>query len=285
LYKTFLRSTEKKNYPEAPSRFTCIYTSLIPRSAFFSRGDLYRVLPVGKTHITNAYIINLLNGEFDRIEFPAEGYGMRRPIKSDYKDNLEAYEWELKRYNQELMDDARWALKGRFEQYWNPGKNFVTKMKAEGRLNWVEVLCEKVKVLSLDEEKAKSMKNYLPDGGHAVLTQDIKDVSFYGYDSSGNGLLPPEESERVIKDFHGVKGKYNDWALSIPKGTKGKLKVYIGESPHRGSGYDSQRKPYRFVKFIPDGYNFYVDLLRHSHVPGQEYYKEKPNVEDLIKVI
>ena len=61
-----LESLRKREYPDLPSRFNCVYLSFVPRSRFLAKGKLYAVEPIGKTHVVNSQIID----ELSRTSYP-----------------------------------------------------------------------------------------------------------------------------------------------------------------------------------------------------------------------
>ena len=61
-----LEEYRKKINPNAPSRFNCVFFSIVPRSAFTGKGYLYEVKPKGKFLVTLSYLINKIAEEFSR---------------------------------------------------------------------------------------------------------------------------------------------------------------------------------------------------------------------------
>ena len=59
----------KQMNPSAPSRFDCVYSSLIPRSRFVDKGYLYEIKPKGKIHITDSSLIDEINERFERDSY------------------------------------------------------------------------------------------------------------------------------------------------------------------------------------------------------------------------
>jgi ribosomal protein S17 len=82
-----LESYRKKNFPDLPSRLTCVYASLVPHSRFLSKGKLYVIEPIGITHTTNSRLIDRIlysrRGHSDLIE--DYWYG-EEPRKSNLQD-------------------------------------------------------------------------------------------------------------------------------------------------------------------------------------------------------
>ena len=281
-----LEEARKNINPTAPSRFNCVYTSVIPNSAFSGKGYLYEVKPIGSFHTTLAYLINKMNNEFERGS-AGRDYG-RFPEKSHYKTDKE-YQDAWKRYEKEKAEyawmNSEYRLEPLFEWYWkgiNVGGGFKTNTK------WIEVLCEKVKVVGVGGDESYK---YLSIGDKVELMDDVKE-DFYGYDASGNKMLPQEEIDRVVKDFNGKEEKSfgrSSWKITIPKGTKAKVKAAVLDQSaikdfdtgdYKGS-YVSQ---YRVLKLIPDGYDFYIDGRRHIY--NKNYGKKyRVPVNDIFRKI
>lgn len=85
--ETALENYRKKNSPNLPSRLTCLYASLVPRSRFLSKGKLYAIEPIGITHTTNSRLIDKIHysryGFYDLAEAYWEG---EEPTKSNLQD-------------------------------------------------------------------------------------------------------------------------------------------------------------------------------------------------------
>jgi hypothetical protein len=67
-YESLLEFERRDNFPDRPSRKSCVYASLVPRSRFQSYGKLYEVEPVGATHITDSRLIDQISESSSREE-------------------------------------------------------------------------------------------------------------------------------------------------------------------------------------------------------------------------
>jgi len=59
----------KKEFPNEPSRFKCIFSSIIPRSRFKDKGYLYTVKATGNMLMTSSRIIDEMGQQFDKDYF------------------------------------------------------------------------------------------------------------------------------------------------------------------------------------------------------------------------
>ena len=65
LFERALEAFRKKYFPNAPSRFDCVFASVVPRSRFRTKGYLYTVkLGSGNYLMTNSYLIDDMGKEF-----------------------------------------------------------------------------------------------------------------------------------------------------------------------------------------------------------------------------
>jgi hypothetical protein len=94
-----LEAYRKKNHPDLPSRFNCIYASFSPRSRFLGKGRLYAIEPIGKTFVADSKIIDQMAIN------DADGYGSYSEIE-EYWAGVEPSRHNI--MNAEvLMDSAR----------------------------------------------------------------------------------------------------------------------------------------------------------------------------------
>jgi len=272
-YEQEFEKYRKENYPDVPSRLNCVYTSIVPNSAFKGRGFLYEVKPIGKFHLTMAWLINEMNLAWDEAGLTARSsnYGMDMP------DDKE----ERKKWQKEQDDNVWWYAEGNlislFEQYLNTK---WTSGQIKKWTKWVEVLCEQVKVVRVHGEEEYK---YLKKGDKIVLLKDLENVKYYGYDSTGSGKKSSDkDQEKVINAFakNKEKNKYGAAELTIPKGTKGTITVSV---PAEIDAVDIRaatkygKNIYRRLTFTPDGFNFYVNLSDHM----MRDYTEKQLIKKL----
>lgn len=121
----------KKNFPDKPSRLSCVYSSVIPRSRFVDKGILYVVKPRGKIHVADSTIIDLFHESFDRQNSDYER--MRRMVK----DQPEQLEWHIDHFAA--------------DRYWKGGGR---KAKKED----VEVLSDSAVIMDIIDESGKRLQ-------------------------------------------------------------------------------------------------------------------------------
>lgn len=78
----------REKYPDKPSRFTSVYSSVIPRSRFVHKGTLYVVKPRGKIHVANSAIIDEFHENFDRRN---SNYEEMRKMAKEEPEELRYY--------------------------------------------------------------------------------------------------------------------------------------------------------------------------------------------------
>lgn len=273
FWEVKLEEYRRQHHQNQPSRFDCVYCSVIPQSAFIGKGYLYEVKPIGKIHVTMAYYIDLMGEINDRAERDYREWG-RDVYDYPEKEREDA----IKRMNERMWRSHHYEFEEMFERYWS--KEHGDQLKSDTK--WVEVLCEKVEVVSeFSEESHKHFKV----GDRIRLKQDIEVDNFYGHKSSGNHELSEEELKRVLDTFHGKKND-SDWTksytLKIPKGTTGKIsKSFIAAIRGRASSFS--HIPYRSLVMTPDGFDIYIDLL--SVVSKLTSHDKRVKTEDIIEKI
>lgn len=277
-----LEKFREKYAPDKPSRFNCIFSSVVPRSVFLTKGYLYEVKPMGKIHSTLAYYINEINNIYNN----EISYSYMASIIGDKasKQQEEKFKWE---YNKERLLEL-------FNKYWGVDIDITTweddglkrplkpvnpifKKDYEGEIHqnfrkdpkWIEVLCEKVQVVGRVYEKEK--KDVFRMNDRVEFIDNIKN-NFYGYDSSGNAKLSEQAKNRIIKDFNGEKDKYGGYVLNINKGIKGVILNSSYSQPiprkfmHRlPYDYTYGKSIYNNIRVKPDGYDFSINLSSINH--------------------
>jgi len=174
--------------PDKPSRFNCIYCSVVPRSVFVSRKNLYEVRPIGKTHIALAYLINEIDHIFDNISYNNMYNKLgEKPTNSD----IDKYKWE----------NSKESLLPLFNQYWNTSVSNWNENSSLVLLELIEVLCEKVQVVSKADEKEDEI---FRKGDRVIFSKD-SNYDFLGYDATGNKKLSLADQLKIIRDFNGVR--------------------------------------------------------------------------------
>jgi hypothetical protein len=282
-----LEEAREKINPSAPSRFDCVYCSVVPNSAFSGKGYLYEVRPKGNFHVTLAYLINKMKSVFERHQTHGDFFPERKNYRSEAEYD-QAWKDHKETQDQHAWYSAESALENIFEWYW---KGINVNQGFKKNVKWIEVLCEQVQVVKvMGDESFK----FLKADDHVETLVDIPFES-YGYDASGNGKMTPEEFQKVIQDFNGKAKNDGDlsftktWELTLPKGTKCRVKgALVDQSKIKnfdiGDFQSEFSSPYRVLKLIPDGYNFYVDL-QHFMFDANYNKKKKLKITDVLKRI
>jgi len=287
----------QKFAPDKPSRFNCVYASVIPRSAFLGKGYLYEISPIGPTHTTMAYYIDdmartaSITGSdeervapfYDKSQFKSDEeyrnyWDIERPKKIGkekwYRNQFDLID-EFKRYWDVAWDVDNYEISDVLGENVNEQfvPNFGNRMKADTK--WVEVLCSKARVIRKVEETDDF---WFKDGDRVKTTKDISMI-YYGYDVTGNAKVSDAEYQKIIKVFNGkavpkfFDASKSDMTLTIPAGTKGTIiKSLTNTSPEQHDyGPTAGNTRYRLLKFQPDGLNFYINI-------AQEAYETNPKM-------
>ena len=250
-----LEEERKEIAPNAPSRLSCVYSSLIPRARFVDKGYLYRVKPTGRIFVADSTLIDAIMERFDR----------------DYYDYISRYDQsERKEIEQDLLQNPKKLtgyLPSEAYYYWKgsaPNKN---------TLRDIEVLSDGAIVTEVVSESEKSTPFII--GDDVVVTESDKlKASLDLYINSktlakGEEVKPdytPEEISSLLNYignniFDGVKAepsKYTensyDFLGNLKKGAK--LKIISLASNIRGgrSAYNIKAGKYETIMF-----DFYVD--------------------------
>ncbi|MCK9575752.1 MAG: hypothetical protein WC979_02610 [Candidatus Pacearchaeota archaeon] len=159
----------KKHYPDRPSRFDCVYSSIIPRTRFSDKGYLYVVQPVGSLFMTDSMIIDSLGDEFMRERMTP--YYETLTI-NDFKKNPEEAERILSYYSA--------------KRYWDGVKSLPRE-----RWGDIEVLSNSAIVTQVIEDSGTVLR----PGMDVVVTEDnIIDVTMTIYNQH------PKENDTQLFD-------------------------------------------------------------------------------------
>ena len=109
LAEVALEHLRKKEFPNRPSRFTSIYSSVIPRSRFVDKGYLYAIKPIGNMFITNSMFIDIINRDFDRNIYSLDGYGNEEVMRMSKL---------AKEGDESALDQLLWYLPPEADSYW-----------------------------------------------------------------------------------------------------------------------------------------------------------------------
>lgn len=272
-----LEKFREKYASDKPSRFNCIYCSVVPRSIFLTKGQLYEVRPIGNFHVALAYYVNEINHTFEAVPTTM----IDRIVGFKDKLKVEKFKWE---YNKEQLLEL-------FNKYWNtkvdittwkddgldrPLKPFHSKeYEGDAQSNfrkdpkWIEVLCEKVQIIKKVKEKEKT--DVFRVGNKIEFIDDVR-LEHYGYDESGNVRLSKNEIDKMINDFDGTKSTYGVIFITIKRGTKGTVmnSRYGQTIPNKLKSrlpFDNvySKNIYDDLRIKLDGYNFSVTLRPHEH--------------------
>ena len=132
----------REEFPDKLSRFKCIYSSIIPRSRFVYKGNLYIVRPKGKIHIGDSGIVDELIHNFnERIEGESGNFVWARRVREEIKEDPKK---ALNYLNYRLAD-----------KYWKGDSqrgNFRTQKKN------IEVLSESAEVIEVIQDTENDIK-------------------------------------------------------------------------------------------------------------------------------
>ena len=227
--------------PNAPSRLSCVYSSLIPRSRFVDKGYLYRVKPTGKIFVADSTLIDTIMERFDR----------------EYYEYISRYDQpERKEIEQELLQNPSRLtefLPSEAYYYWKgsvPNKN---------TLRDIEVLSDGAIVTEVVSESEKSTPFVM--GDDVVVTESNKlKASLDLYINSKGEEVKPDLTEQEINDllnyignaiFDGVKSENKYGAINfkgyLKKGAK--LKIISLASNIRGGRDNTKKGKYETIMF------------------------------------
>ena len=231
--------------PNAPSRLSCVYSSLIPRSRFVDKGYLYRVKPTGKIFVADSTLIDTIMERFDR----------------EYYEYISRYDQpERKEIEQELLQNPSRLtefLPSESYYYWKgsvPNKN---------TLRDIEVLSDGAIVTDVVSESEKSTPFVM--GDDVVVTESNKLKASLDLYINSKTMAKGEEvksdlTEQEINDllnyigneiFDGVKSENKYGAINfkgyLKKGAK--LKIISLASNIRGGRDNTKKGKYETIMF------------------------------------
>ena len=233
--------------PNAPSRLSCVYSSLIPRSRFVDKGYLYRVKPTGKIFVADSTLIDTIMERFD-IEY----YDYIRRYDSYDQQERKAIEQELlqnpSRLTEFLPSEAYYYWKGSV-----PNKD---------TLRDIEVLSDGAIVTEVVSESEKSTP--FVRGDDVVVTESNKlkaslDLYINSTTAKGDEVksnYTPEEINDLLnyignEIFDGVKSENRYGAINfkgyLKKGAK--LKIISLASNIRGGRDNTKKGKYETIMF------------------------------------
>lgn len=231
--------------PNAPSRLSCVYSSLIPRSRFVDKGYLYRVKPTGKIFVADSTLIDTIMERFDR----------------EYYEYISRYDQpERKEIEQELLQNPSKLtnyLPSEAYYYW---KGSVPK---KNTLRDIEVLSDGAIVTEVVSESEKSTPFVM--GDDVVVTESNKlkaslDLYINSKTMANGEEVKSDLTEQEINDllnyigneiFDGVKSENRYGAINfkgyLKKGAK--LKIISLASNIRGGRDNTKKGKYETIMF------------------------------------
>jgi len=81
-----LEEFRKENYPDKPSRLNCIFSSMIPKTRFITKGILYTIKIRGNSFITDSRLIDKMHEDFDRKLYDGDAYKYLKDFKKNPKE-------------------------------------------------------------------------------------------------------------------------------------------------------------------------------------------------------
>lgn len=235
-----LESFRKDNFPALPSRFNCVYLSVIPRSRFTDKGYLYTVRPIGKYFMTDSLLIDKLNDSFSRNQSNSS-FGSDLTLK-DFKEYPGKAEHFLDFY------DAK--------NYWKGVKSLP-----KDRVGDIEILADEAVVTEVIEDPS----NILREGMDVTVTEDEKIKVFFNIFNSKDKkeVLSLDEISQIIKyletyvidtSFKPINYDSNVYESKgfLRKGAK--LKITFIRTNNSKNEFDNERKgKYNTIMF-----DFYI---------------------------
>ena len=231
--------------PNAPSRLSCVYSSLIPRSRFVDKGYLYRVKPTGKIFVADSTLIDTIMERFDREYY-------ERVSRYDQQDRKEI-EQDLLQNPSKLTN----YLPREAYEYWKgsvPNKD---------TLRDIEVLSDGAIVTEVVSESEKSTP--FVRGDDVVVTESNKlkaslDLYINSKTMANGEEVKSDLTEQEINDllnyigneiFDGVKSENKYSAINfkgyLKKGAK--LKIISLASNIRGGRDNTKKGKYETIMF------------------------------------
>ena len=235
--------------PNAPSRLSCVYSSLIPRSRFVDKGYLYRVKPTGKIFVADSTLIDTIMERFDREYY-------ERVSRYDQQDRKEIEQDLLKNPSKLTNYLPREAY-----EYWMGEKPNIAAF-GKAALRDLEVLSDGAIVTEVVSESEKSTPFVM--GDDVVVTESNKlkaslDLYINSTTAKGDEVksnYTPEEINDLLnyignEIFDGVKSENRYGAINfkgyLKKGAK--LKIISLASNIRGGRDNTKKGKYETIMF------------------------------------
>jgi hypothetical protein len=252
-----LEEERKEIAPNAPSRLSCVYSSLIPRARFVDKGYLYRVKPTGRIFVADSTLIDTIMERFDR-EYYEYISRYDRPERTEIEQELLQNPSRLTEY---LPREAY--------EYWTGS---IPNLSNKSSLRDIEILSDGAIVTEVVSESEKSTPFVTGDDivvtesdklrAHLTLYLNTKTIA------KGEEVKPDYTSEEISsllnyignEIFDGVKpepSKYTEntyeFLGNLKKGAK--LKIISLASNIRGGRSGSNIKAGKYETMM---FDFYV---------------------------
>lgn len=131
-FELVLEEFRKNNFPDKPSRLSCVYSSAVPRSRFSEKGYLYVIKPIGKMFMTDSTLIDTMADRFSRdVSDEWINHGLKM---NDVKNSPSTY----MRYLDGVDADRYW--KGRMYN------------DVRSKINDIEILSESARIIEVVSE-------------------------------------------------------------------------------------------------------------------------------------
>ncbi len=202
-YEQEMEEYRKKNHPDLPSRFNCIFASFSPRSRFIGKGFLYAIKPIGKMHVTDSKFIDQIGSN----SWKGDDYGYDSSYIEDYWKGVEPRRGNINDM-EILMDQA-----------------------------------EVIEVIEEQQRIFRGMNFSIGPGvGSIVGTVGVstrKDGTTYVFASNGNDMIPADEGLERLK-APGIKlgeikkksyGDDKEQIVHLGPGFSGVVVTYRGSEP------------------------------------------------------
>jgi len=143
-----LEDFREKYHLDKPSRFSCIFCTMIPNSAYKDRGNLYEVDVIGRIYTTNGFYINKMICLWDKtkeVVTKKSEYSLRNYYSKYGSDIISAereYTENLDNLKNEIWETSKSEFEILFDSYWNHKTENLD-------VSWVEILCDKVKIIKV----------------------------------------------------------------------------------------------------------------------------------------
>ena len=262
-----IEEIRKEFFPQLPSRLTCVFASLVPRSRFYKYGKLYRVKPIGKTHVADSYSVDKIWKEGDRI------YSEYEDLMYNYgsTQSEEQKKLQFSQIVKSLAQEESFYIK----RYWK--QPTITKDNIEN----IEVLADQFEVVEVIEETKR-----VNPGSKISFPFEIEvnyDIRVYKYRNYTQDDI--QKIFDAIEKQNGIKLKSyieNDNAVfSVPANTELTIMSYITHDPrtygqnryekHFEPDYDEPLNSMKFFSNVKDDKYSYQSLELNKKYKNKVY--------------